>query len=303
MFYHPFRNLGLKFLSVGIAVLLWLTVAGEPIVERTLRIPLEVQNTPDALVVMEDPPSAVDVRVRGASSVLSHLDAGDVVAVLDIEQARSGSDTFHLAPSQVRAPVGVEVVQVVPTSIAMKFEPAGTKVVPITVITEGAPAEGYEVGQILVDPLQVEISGPESSLRSVRQAATEPLSIAGAAGPLKETLTISVADPRVRLITAQSAKVAVDIKPAPVERTLASVPIGLRNAAPGVRARVVPVVAQVVVRGPRDLVAALQPATLGLFVDLAGLAPGRHTLPVRAEPLRDLEIVRTQPATVSVTLR
>ena len=30
MAYHPFRNLGLKFLSIAIAGLLWLVVAGEP---------------------------------------------------------------------------------------------------------------------------------------------------------------------------------------------------------------------------------------------------------------------------------
>jgi YbbR domain-containing protein len=303
MFYHPFRNLGLKFLSIGIAVLLWLTVAGEPIVERTLRVPLEVQNTPEALVVMEGPPSVVDVRVRGASSVLSHLDAGDVVAVLDINEARSGSRTFHLAPGQVRAPVGVEVVEVVPTSLSMKFEAAGTKAVPVTVVTNGVPAEGYEKGEIVVDPPQVEVSGPESALKAIKQAATEPLSIAGASGPVSETLAISVADPRVRLITAQTAKVAVGIRPAPVERTLASVPIRLRNAASGVRARVVPAVAQVVVRGPRAVLAALQPEAVGLYVDLAGRGRGRYNLTISVDPPRDLVIIRTQPATVSVTVQ
>ena len=44
MAYHPFRNPGLKVLSVSIAVLLWLTVAGEPMVVRSFRVPLEFQN-------------------------------------------------------------------------------------------------------------------------------------------------------------------------------------------------------------------------------------------------------------------
>ncbi len=49
MRYHPFRNLGLKALSVAIALLLWLSVSGEQIVERSLRVPLELQNIPDKL--------------------------------------------------------------------------------------------------------------------------------------------------------------------------------------------------------------------------------------------------------------
>ena len=41
MAYHPFRHLGLKFVALALATLLWLTVAGEHVVERNL--------TPDRL--------------------------------------------------------------------------------------------------------------------------------------------------------------------------------------------------------------------------------------------------------------
>ena len=44
MRYNPFRNFGLKVLAVALASLLWLTVAGEHIVERSLRVPLEFRN-------------------------------------------------------------------------------------------------------------------------------------------------------------------------------------------------------------------------------------------------------------------
>ena len=43
MAYHPFRHLGLKFVSIALAVLLWFIVAGEPIVQRTVRVPLAVR--------------------------------------------------------------------------------------------------------------------------------------------------------------------------------------------------------------------------------------------------------------------
>ena len=44
MAYHPFSHLGLKFLAVALATLLWLTVAGEHLVERGMRVPLEFRN-------------------------------------------------------------------------------------------------------------------------------------------------------------------------------------------------------------------------------------------------------------------
>jgi hypothetical protein len=114
MVYHPFRHLGLKALSVGLAALLWFVVARDQIVERSLRVPLEYQSIPEALEIVGDPPGMVDVRVRGASSALGRLQAGDVVAVLNLQGTRPGSRIFHLLTGEVRVPFGIEVTQVTP---------------------------------------------------------------------------------------------------------------------------------------------------------------------------------------------
>src|ERR1700730_15931565 len=103
-----FRHLVLKLLSVALAVLLWMVVAGEETVERGLRIPLELQQFPPGLELDGEPPSLVDARVRGASGTLSRLSSGDVVAVIDLRGAREGRRVFPLTPDPVRAPFGVE---------------------------------------------------------------------------------------------------------------------------------------------------------------------------------------------------
>src|SRR6185295_17600193 len=41
-----FSHLGLKLLSFGMALLLWMVVSGEETVERGLRVPLELQQVP-----------------------------------------------------------------------------------------------------------------------------------------------------------------------------------------------------------------------------------------------------------------
>ena len=66
-----FRNLGLKLLAVALGVTVWYLVAGEQIVERALRIPLEFVNLPAQLELVGDAPAVVDVRVRGSSGALS----------------------------------------------------------------------------------------------------------------------------------------------------------------------------------------------------------------------------------------
>ena len=56
-------------LAVALATLLWLTVAGEHVVERSLRVPLEFRNIPPQLEIVGDPPTTVDVRLRGSSAL------------------------------------------------------------------------------------------------------------------------------------------------------------------------------------------------------------------------------------------
>ena len=61
---------------------------------------------------------------------------------------------FHLTPEQVRAPFGVEVVQVTPSTVAVAFENAASRSVPIKPAIEGKPAAGYMVGKIAADPAE-----------------------------------------------------------------------------------------------------------------------------------------------------
>ncbi len=105
MAYHPFRHLGLKVLAITLASVLWFTVAGEHVVERSLRVPLAVRNLPTHLEIVGDLPDSVDVRVRGSSAQLSRLDPGDVVAMLDLSSDRTGQRLFHLRSDEVRVPV------------------------------------------------------------------------------------------------------------------------------------------------------------------------------------------------------
>ena len=122
MKYSPFRHLGLKCMAVALAALLWLIVAGDHLVERSLRVPLEYRNIPAELELVGDPPTEVDVRLRGSSALLGRLEPRDIIAVLDLASARPGSRMFHLRSDEVRAPYGVEVAQVVPGTIAVDLE-------------------------------------------------------------------------------------------------------------------------------------------------------------------------------------
>ena len=213
MAYHPFRNLGLKFLSIAIAGLLWLVVAGERVVERVLRAPVEFQNLPSGLELVGIPPDTVEVRLRGSSGALSRMESGDMAAVLDLRTARPGRRLFHVTASQVSVPYGIEVVQVGPSTITVEFEVTGTRMVPIEPAVEGTPAAGFAVTKVTSEPATVEVTGPERALRRLSAAVTEPVSVTDESRSVKEIVTIGVPDATLRLRSPQTAVVTVTIAP------------------------------------------------------------------------------------------
>jgi len=303
MAYNPFRHFGLKALSVLIALLLWVMVGGEKIVERTLRVPLEMQNMPEGIEMVGDTPGTVDVRVRGGSSALSALSAGDVMAVMDLSGARIGRHLFHLASDAVRVPFGVEVKSVLPVTTTLVFERSVTKILPVVPTIEGQPAPGFAVEGVVTDPKEVEAIGPESAMRGLQQAVTESVQIEGAKASVRETVSIGLPNVAARLRNSRTAKVLVEVVPAKNERTIGNVPIKALRIATGHGARVEPAVAVVTVRGAEDVLQKLTAAALEASVDGAGLAPGSYDLSVTIAPGKGFAVVRVDPARVQVRIK
>jgi YbbR domain-containing protein len=303
MAYNPFRHFGLKAIAVGIAVLLWFAVGGEKVVERSLRAPLELQNVPDGLEVVGDTPSTVDVRVRGASTILGQLGSGDVVALLDLSTARAGRRLFHLAPDHVNAPFGVEVTYIGPATLPLVFERSGSKVVPVVPSVEGQPAAGYAVERTTVEPAEVEIVGPESALRDLKQATTEPVDLTGATAPVRELVTIGLPNSAARLKVPRTGRVFVDVAPVRTERRFASVAVRMQNLRSGLSALSSPSNVAVTIRGSEDVLKSLPADAVRATVDLAGLGTGRYTLPVRIPVSTSFSVAHLDPIQVQITIR
>jgi YbbR domain-containing protein len=294
------HHLGLKFLSLALAALLWLVVSGEQVAERVLRVPLEFTNLPSALELVGDAPGQVDVRVRGSSGAVSRINPGDLVAVVDLRSARPGRRLFHVADDDVRRPFGVDVVQVNPGSVAITFEKSSAKVVPVVPGIDGEPAPGFAVGAVTSEPSTVEVVGPESALKRLTEAITEPVSVDGATAPRNELVTVGLADPLLRLRSPQSARVFVTITPAPIEWSVPQVPVKIRNGRPG--AQVQPAQVTVHAKGARERAQA-DASAFEAFVDTAGLRPGQFTLPVRIVSPEGVGVTAVEPAQVRVRLR
>jgi len=300
MRYHPFSHFGLKVVALALAILFWMMVSAQvSSVDRGMRIPLELQNLPPNLEMVDPPQEAVDVRVRGSADALGRLVPGDLVASVDLSSAQPGRRLFHISPDRVKAPFAVEVTQVDPSSVAIRFEPSATRVVPVQPSVEGEPAAGFIVGDMSSEPKTVEVVGPESVLRHVTEVITEPVWAGGAKARIRAAVPVGVAEQGVRLKSVRSVAVTVDIIQAPDARQL-NVAVRLRNLRTGLTAVVDPPTVTVRARGTKSSVDKLKESSVAAYVDLEGVGEGDYGLPVRLEPTPGIGLDQVEPAIVRI---
>ena len=87
---------------------------------------------------------------------------------------------FHIRNDEVRAPFGVEVTQVLPATLGIDLERSTRRTVPVKPALDGEPAPGYVVGRVSSEPATVDIVGPETRVKQITDATTEPVSVTGA---------------------------------------------------------------------------------------------------------------------------
>lgn len=172
------------------------------------------------------------------------------------------------------------------------------RTLPVRVDLAGAPATGYRVASITIDPSSVNASGERAVLNDLTAVSTEKIDVTGAKAELRLVRNL-VAIPNVSL-DRRNVTVTVRFEPIPVSASLLVAP-ELQNLPPGfVRDPSRPLAFEVTVSGPADIVAALKPTDIKAVVSLTGAVAGTAAYPVTVTGPSGLTI--TAPPTLNVTL-
>jgi len=90
------RNLGLKALALGLAILLWWFVAGESNVHVGFAVPLEIRNIPADMAITNKVDRQVDVRLAGPPTLINGLQQNEISAVIDLSGMKEGKEIIPL---------------------------------------------------------------------------------------------------------------------------------------------------------------------------------------------------------------
>jgi diadenylate cyclase len=172
------HNFGWKLASLGLAVLLWFAVAGEPELVAIQSVPVLYRNLPATLLLLSDAPDQVRAELRGPSAKLTHATLSDAFAQLDLAGvAAPGDRTFTLSAADFILPQGVRFVRSVPSQVRLRFDRMLSKAVPVEIQLTGRLPAGYALAAESVEPPALQVSGPESSVSAIRSAQTDPVEL------------------------------------------------------------------------------------------------------------------------------
>ncbi|MCF6266674.1 MAG: YbbR-like domain-containing protein [Desulfuromusa sp.] len=172
-------NWTLKLLSLAFALLLWMFIMGERRLEVGYRVPLELQNIPQGLMVANEVPSLVDVRVSGPRTLQMKVSSNDISIIVDLTDLKPGLTTFKRLEERLNLPSGLRVTRLSPSFIDLKLERIKQKLVPVKVALIGEPLSGFKVASVKLVPDEVLIEGAETELKSVTEVTTEEVDLNG----------------------------------------------------------------------------------------------------------------------------
>src|SRR5271154_115761 len=206
---YVFHNLGLKLISLGLAVGLWLAVARDPMAEVAVNVPIEFHNMPDNLEISAENIPTAQIRLRGAERLVHQLRSSDVYVEIELANLKPGERTFDLTDHQIHRPAGLEVVQVVPSQVHFAFDDRLVRRIPVQPRVVGSFATGYQIGQVVADPAFVTISGPKKHVEAVETATTDPVDVSGAMNRVSFSRHAYVSDPLVQVSDPNPVRITV----------------------------------------------------------------------------------------------
>jgi YbbR domain-containing protein len=118
------ENIGLKLLSLLLAVVIWTAVGGDVATEILVPVPVEFRNVP-AGIQYEAEPSRVELRVRGPRRMVRQALTTDFSVPVDLSTMTVGEQIVPLRRQSVSAPASVEVVEITPPQLKLTVKAPG----------------------------------------------------------------------------------------------------------------------------------------------------------------------------------
>ncbi|MDL2229227.1 hypothetical protein LJC14_03145 [Treponema sp. OttesenSCG-928-L16] len=292
------NNWPAKMLSVALAVILFIFHRMSVLEERFFSVPLKIE-TNGNLVPSNSYPRMVRVTLRGEANSIYPIVEDDIEAYMDLTAYTE--EGFYKAPVQVRkkgTAVGVEPLEinVDPVELSVSLDQKMSKYVPVTPIFRGYLESGYELVSYTMDPVQVEIEGPQGIINSVTELSTDFIELGGRKEDFTTTVHLLSRDPLIVMRGTGTVQFRAYVQELIMVRNFDGQPIAVNGLNSKFRAELESPAGSVRLEGSQIQLADYVPWGNMLTIDCSNIEDeGSYILPVTANIPPPFRLVRHEP--------
>ena len=295
------NNLGLRSLSVLIAVLLWLYVTSDNNV-TSARIPVsvDVRELPVDKVVVWQLKKQVDVEVRGPSFLVNRLIATPPTLRLKIPDTVENKFTAHITRAELDIEPPMQVLSIEPSTISFSVEQKISKELQVKVPLIGQLKTDLQLDHIKVSPGSVTLVGPESEVKDLAVVQTIPVDLRDVKESFTDEISLQIPGTHTESDRPQ-VKVKFSISVPDVKKQIVGIPIEIRQSG-DMAALLKPQVVTITVISTQSKIDSIKDGDIIPYVRLPRTIDGKGTLvPVQVELPSGLKLSSVEPEKVTIT--
>lgn len=241
------ENTGLKFLSLVLAVTVFLLVNTDKDREITVRVGVRYELPADKVLTSEQL-DEVRVTIKGPWRRLRQFDERELGRIdLDLRNSPSG-DVAITHDMISNLPPGLEVISVNPRSVRVSFDRRVEKFVEVNASVAGRPQHGYVVAEIKATPPTIKVRGGERLLAALTTLKTVGVSLEGRTDSFEQLAELVIPE-GVHLDPTQRITVQVRIVEELVTKKVPNLTIAIRGDADPAKWQLSPAVVDITLTG------------------------------------------------------
>ncbi len=162
-----FSGLITFLLALVLAIVIWINAvqAEDPVVRRTIQLPVTYVGLPDDVVMLQpaNPNQTVLVAYEGRASIVSDLSVDDFAAIVDLTDVPYGvPQTVPIIVQTDRPDISLDLPA--PDQLELFLEQKVSRDIPVRVDIRGSVARGNTRDEELVDPKFITVTGIQSEV-------------------------------------------------------------------------------------------------------------------------------------------
>lgn len=175
------RKLGLKLLSIGVAIAAWALVFGYQgeTVARTFSVPIAYRNVPSGWLLDEPRPIDARVTLSGSSRAFDVMHPSKLSIALDVGNVRPGTQRIALTESDLTHPTDLEVHRIDPATVIVVAHRMVAVMLRVAPKTAGRLSRGVSFQGVKVEPKRVKVLLKRADVGRIKSVATEPVDLTG----------------------------------------------------------------------------------------------------------------------------